>query len=217
MEILYADEHLVVCVKPAGMNCEADGSETDLLQALREQTGAEGLLVHRLDKATGGVMVVAKTPEAAAALSAQIQQNVMHKTYRAVVFGALPPEDTWEDLLFRDARKNKSYVVQRERKGVKKAKLAYRVSGQSLLPDGRAVSFVEVTLFTGRTHQIRVQFSSRQHPLLGDEKYGGRLQADCPLALWSTKLTFFHPVSGEKMTFCREPADFFPWNLFAGA
>ena len=163
-----------------------------MIDLLSAQLGGEIYPIHRLDRQVGGVMVYAKTQKAAAELSRAIQQGTMKKEYLAVVHGC-PEADAGEmqDLLLHDARKNKSYVVSRMRAGVKKARLSYRV-----LTREEERTLVQVRLFTGRTHQIRVQFASRQLPLMGDGRYGG---GSGEIALWSVRLTF--PYGGKTMCF----------------
>ena len=175
MEILYSDRDLAVCVKSVGLD-----SETDVPQALKESLGGEIFPLHRLDKNVGGVMVYARTKAAAATLSKTIQDGQMVKEYVAKVHGEPPPEGVLTDLLFKDSRKNKVFVVKKTRAGVKEAKLQYRVLAEGL---------VHVRLFTGRSHQIRVQFSSRGFPLVGDHKYGSRAAETAPM-LFSCRITF---------------------------
>jgi len=180
MEILYSDKEIAVCVKPVGLD-----SEHGVPQALTKVLGGEFFPIHRLDQNVGGVMVYARTKQAAAALSKAVQAGTMVKEYVALVHGTPPETGDWEDLLFKDSRSNKVFVVKRGRRGVKKARLSYR-----RLSAGD-ISSVRIRLFTGRSHQIRVQFSSRGYPLVGDRKYGGR--DDCPSpALFSCRLTFPH-------------------------
>ncbi len=204
--LLYTDPALVVCVKPRGMSSEAGG----LPERLAEQLGAQTVFcVHRLDRAVGGVMVYARSERAAAALSRQIAEKTMRKEYLAVVPGK-PAEDeaVLRDLLFHDRTKNKSYVVKRKRAGVKEAELAYRV-----LETAGGFSLLSVALHTGRTHQIRVQFTSRSLPLAGDVKYGSAIR-DCPIALWSHTLAFRHPDDGRELRFTAPPERAFPWDAF---
>ncbi len=189
MEVLYQDSDIAVCIKPVGMD-----SEKEVPLAL----GIPVYPVHRLDKNVGGVMVYARTKSAAAALSKAIQEGTMVKEYVALVHGTPPQEGVWEDLLFKDSSKNKVFVVKKERKGVKKAKLSYRV----LQPGD--TSLVAVRLYTGRSHQIRVQFASRGFPLVGDHKYGARDSSPDPM-LYSCRLTF--PHNGKLQTFEHLP----PW------
>ena len=187
MEILHSDTHIAVCVKPVGFD-----SEADVPRSLSEALGGVFLPVHRLDKNVGGVMVFARTKAAAAALSKAIQENTMFKEYVALVHGTPPESGDWEDLLFKDSSKNKVFVVKRERKGVKKARLEF-VRQNNAVP-----SLVRIRLHTGRSHQIRVQFASRGYPLLGDHKYGSRDDASAPM-LFSCKLTF--PLFGKQYSF----------------
>ena len=187
MEILYSDKDIAVCVKPVGLD-----SESEVPNALKEALGGEIFPIHRLDKNVGGVMVYARTRQAAAALSKTVQEGSMVKEYVALVHGTPPETGDWEDFLFRDSRKNKVFVVKRERKGVKKARLEYR-----RLSVGET-SLVRIRLHTGRSHQIRVQFSSRGFPLVGDHKYGARDESPAPM-LFSCKITF--PWKGKPMMF----------------
>lgn len=213
MKILHEDKFIVVCLKPAGVISQsADGGKDmiSLLNAHFEQNGenAKAYPVHRLDRETSGVMVYAKNSKSAAALSKQIEQNTIKKHYYAVVQG-VPEEKSGvlKDLLFRDKQKNKTFVVKRERKGVRDASLEYKVIGES---GGKAL--LDILLHTGRTHQIRVQFASRKMPLYGDGKYGG---GSGKLALFAHTLEFAHPASGEKLMFSEKPdAAEFPWNEF---
>ena len=187
MEILYADAEIVVCIKPIGLD-----SETELPAALKETLGGEIYPVHRLDKNVGGVMVYARTRQAAAALSKTIQEGGMVKEYVAQVHGTPPESDDWTDLLWKDNKKNKVYVVKRMRQGVKEARLEYK-----RLSEGET-SLVHVRLHTGRSHQIRVQFASRGFPLVGDHKYGARDIAPVPM-LYSCRITF--PWQGKPKVF----------------
>ncbi len=191
MEILYSDENIIVCVKPVGLD-----SEHGVPDLLREELGGEIFTLHRLDLNVGGVMVYARNKESAAELSAVIQNGEMIKEYLAVVHGAPPAEGDWEDLLYKDARKNKVFVVDRMRRGVKRARLEYK-----RLSKGKT-SLVRVRLHTGRSHQIRVQFASRKFPLVGDHKYGARDNETAPL-LYSCKLTF--PYKGETVSYESTP------------
>ena len=167
-------------------------------------------LLHRLDRNVGGVMVFAKNKKSAASVSKQIQENTFRKTYFAIVDGAIEEKQgVYKDLLFKDSSKNRSYVVNRMRKGVKEASLEYVV-----LSECASKSLVKVTLHTGRTHQIRVQFSSRKTPLTGDVKYGSK-DRNSDIALFSHSIIFNHPVTNELLTFTALPNKInYPWNLF---
>lgn len=209
VQILYKDKYIAVCVKPVGIISEEPGMPA----LLREQLGCDAWCVHRLDTAVGGVMVYALTKKSAAQLSAYIAGDMLTKEYLAVVEGIPTPlEGSMEDLLLKDGAKGKSYVVKRMRKGVKDAKLQYRVLHSVATVDG-TYSLVWVRLMTGRFHQIRVQFGSRKHPLLGDGKYGSRCNR-CTTALWACRLGFPHPKTGEMQQYSVSPPNQFPWNLF---
>ena len=188
MEFLHTDKHFVVCIKPVGLDSEAEVPEM-----LKEQLGGEIFPIHRLDKNVGGVMVYARSKAAAAALSKAIQNSEMVKEYVAKVHGTPADSGILTDLLFKDSRKNKVFVVKKPRAGVKEAKLQYRHLGDGL---------VHVKLFTGRSHQIRVQFSSRGFPLVGDHKYGSRAEETAPM-LFSCRITF--PYKGKIHRYCALP------------
>lgn len=208
-EILYADAAVAVVVKPAGVLSQGD-AEDAMPALLQKRLGGTIFPVHRLDQPTGGVMVYARTQDAAAKLSAQMQSEAFGKEYLAVLDGTPEPEEgELHDLLFFDRQKGKSYAVRRKRAGVKDARLAYRVLAQA-----EGLTLVRVRLYTGRTHQIRVQFSSRGWPLTGDGKYGSRNNR-CAPALWSAELHFAHPVTGETLTFRSQPPEAYPWTLFS--
>lgn len=184
MEIIYQDGDLAVVVKPVGIE-----SEKQLPVLLEDQLGGRFYPVHRLDQNVGGVMVYARTAACAADLSRQIQSGKMRKEYVATVHGMPPETGDWTDLLFKDSRKNKVFVVKKERAGVKQAHLTYwRLSAGER-------STVRILLDTGRSHQIRVQFASRGYPLVGDHKYGSRAKETAPM-LWCCCLHFDH--NGEK-------------------
>ena len=178
MVILHYDREIAVCIKPVGLD-----AESEVPAKLKEQLGGDIFTVHRLDKNVGGVMVYARTKDAAAELSRLIQNGRMTKEYLALVHGTPPETGDLEDLLWKDSGKNKVFVVKRQRAGVKKARLEYRV-----LRAGDT-SLVRILLHTGRSHQIRVQFSSRGYPLVGDHKYGARDDEKAP-KLFSCCITF---------------------------
>ncbi len=213
MEILFEDKQIAVCIKPAGIisqSSEGGNDMTALLNAHFAENGetATAYPVHRLDRETAGVMVYAKSSFAASGLSKQIEQNKIKKRYYAVIQG-IPEEKNGvlKDLLFRDKQKNKTYAVNRMRKGVRDASLEYSVIGEA-----EGMSMLDILLHTGRTHQIRVQFASRKMPLVGDGRYGG---GGGKLALFAHTLEFTHPKTNEKLTFSAKPDfDEFPWNKF---
>lgn len=210
MNILFEDKHLIFAVKPKGVLSQS-GEGENMIDLLSEGRG-EIFPIHRLDKSVSGVMVFAKTKAAAGKLSAMVQNNEIKKEYLAVVCGK-PQEESavLEDLLFKDSSKNKSFVVKRMRKGVKKASLEYETIG-TVIDNNKELSLLKILLHTGRTHQIRVQFSSRKLPLLGDGRYGGK--AKCDVALFSHSLTLKHPFTGEELHFKADPPAEYPWNLF---
>lgn len=196
MDILFSDKNLIVCIKPVGMD-----SEQQLPDALRSELGGEVFTLHRLDLNVGGVMVYARSKQTAAQLSRAIQDGAMVKEYVAMVHGVVPAAGDWEDLLWKDSRKNKVFVVNRMRNGVKKARLEFtRLAAWG--SDDNATSLVRIRLHTGRSHQIRVQFSSRKFPLVGDHKYGSRATEESPM-LFSCCITF--PYKGETRSFSAMP------------
>lgn len=186
MEILYYDKEIAACVKPVGLD-----SEQEVPAALAQVLGGECYPVHRLDKNVGGIMVYARTRKSAAALSRAIQEGAFVKEYLALVHGTPPEKGDWEDLLFKDSGKNKVFVVKKERKGVKRARLEFTRLTQG--PE----SLVRIRLHTGRSHQIRVQFASRGYPLVGDHKYGARDEKTAPM-LFSCQITL--PHGGRELT-----------------
>lgn len=187
MEFLHTDREIAVILKPVGMD-----SEQEIPAAIAAAIGGEAFPVHRLDKNVGGCMVYARTRRAAAALSRAVQDGTMKKEYVALVHGAVPESGDWEDLLWKDSAKNKVFVVKRERRGVKSARLEF-----TRLRAGDP-ALVRILLHTGRSHQIRVQFASRGFPLLGDHKYGARDEFSAPM-LYSCALTF--PMNGRTLHF----------------
>ena len=201
IDILYEDQFLLVCIKPAGVLSQPDAtsSDEDMLSLLRDQLKArDGVepyigLIHRLDRGVGGVMVFAKRQDVAGALSTAVANRTLIKQYLAVVHGQ-PNEASgvWKDFLYKDAVKNKTFVVERQRKGVKQASLAYATLATRIDTPAGECSLLQIRLHTGRTHQIRVQCASRGLPLIGDGKYGAR-DHGLPIGLWSYRLTFAHP------------------------
>jgi len=201
MKILFEDKSIIVCIKDRGLLSQSDDrGAQNMITELSLITGTEIYPLHRLDREVGGVMVYAKTKQAAAKLSRDITDHKFIKEYVALIHGK-PETESGEmsDLLFKDSRKNKSFVVKSERKGVKKALLEY-----TLLETKDDFSIVLVRLHTGRTHQIRVQFASRKIPLVGDKKYGAKDSAES-IGLWSYRITFKHPMTGEMLCFTEKP------------
>ncbi len=214
MKILYEDKFLVVAEKPVNVLSEPSVGEKSMLDLIKTHTGGSCFLVHRLDRNTGGAMVLSKSTAATGKLSEQIQKREFIKEYLAVINGEPKTKrGTFEDLLFKDSTKNKTFVVKRERKGVKKASLEYTVLSTKETPEHKKISLVLVRLHTGRTHQIRVQFASRKMPLIGDGKYGSKSNR-CETALWSVHLVFIHPLTGIKIDVFSLPPSEYPWNLF---
>ncbi len=188
MEFLFYDKNILVCIKPVGLD-----SEQELPTELKKRLPGEIYPIHRLDKNVGGVMVYARNKKTAAEFSRLVQTGELVKEYVAQVHGQLPESGVWTDLLFKDSRKNKVFVVDRPRKGVKEAKLEFRRLTESV---------ALIRLHTGRSHQIRAQFSNRGFPLVGDHKYGSRSERTEPM-LFSCRLTF--PYNGELRSFAARP------------
>ncbi len=209
MRILYQDADILVCIKPPRvLSTDEVGGLPELIRDALGNPKADVRTVHRLDRVVSGVMVLARSPQAASNLSAQIREDSFEKDYLAVVHGHPESNGTFVDLLQRDKRERKTYVVNTPAKGVQEAILDYERLGIS-----DELSKVAVYLRTGRTHQIRVQFSSRGFPIVGDRKYSLN-QDDCEIALWSHRIAFSHPASGERMSFSAEPPEIYPWHLF---
>ena len=207
MELIYRDETLVVCIKPAGVrSTDEPGGVPELVREALGDPKAKVLTVHRLDQVVSGLMVLARTEAAASELSRQIRENEFEKEYLAVVHGQPEAQATLRDLLYRDKARRMTLVAAEPAKGVQEAVLDYRV-----LSRAADMSRVKIRLHTGRTHQIRVQFSSRGYPLVGERKYS-LLEDGCPIALWSHALGFRHPATGEKMTFVQPPPAAYPWT-----
>lgn len=209
-KIIYKDDDIVVCVKPQRvLSTDEPGGVPELVREALEEPQGDVRTVHRLDQVVGGLMVLARNGRAASELSRQIREDAFEKEYLAVVHGR-PEGDVGKfyDLLIRDKARKMTLVAQEPGKGVQMASLGYRV-----LKHCHGMSKVRIKLETGRTHQIRVQFSSRGLPLVGERKYS-TLEDDCEIALWSSKIGFAHPVTGKKMEFELDPPDVYPWNCF---
>ena len=207
MERIYQDKDIVVCVKPPRvLSTDEPGGMPELV---RNALGVKDVrTVHRLDRVVSGLMVLALSAEAASELSRQIREDRFQKEYLAVVHGA--PEENegrFQDLLFRDKARKMTVVAQEPGKGVQPASLRYRVLNRK-----SGMSRVRVALETGRTHQIRVQFASRGLPLVGERKYS-TLEDECEIALWSYRLAFAHPTTGEPMEFTLDPPQSYPWSV----
>lgn len=215
LKIIYEDNHIIVALKPINMpTCEDNSKDVDFLSLLKfylkqkyNKPGNVYLgLLHRLDRPVGGIMVFAKTSKAASRLSEQIRANKMVKKYYCVIEGCPnEKEGILKDSLLKDPKTNKVIVSE---KG-KYAELAYKV-----LKNKENLSLLEVDLYTGRSHQIRVQFSSRNMPLFGDQKYNKKAIVHQQIALFSFLLSFKHPITKELMTFSLEKPDCYPFNLF---
>ncbi len=207
MEILYCDDEIVVCVKPARvLSTDEPGGMPELVRQALGDPNADMRTVHRLDRVVSGLMVLARSAAAASALSEQIREKTFEKEYLAVVHGCPETETgTLRDLLLRDKQERKTYIVSQLGKGVQEAILTYQVQAGT-----EDLTRVRIQLQTGRTHQIRAQFSGRGMPLMGDRKYS-LLEDDCEIALWSYRLAFAHPKTGEAMEFILEPPAVYPW------
>ena len=210
MNIIYYDNNIIVCIKPAGVI--STDEEGGMPQLLREALGDENAAiraVHRLDQVVSGLMVYAQSNAAASELSRQIRCGEFHKSYLAVVHGV--PEERkgrFEDILLRSKEKRKTFVINKPARGAQNAILDYELLGSN----GER-SLVAIELITGRTHQIRAQFSHRRLPLLGDRKYGAG-EDDCRIALWSYSLSFLNPETGKRMNFRVKPPREYPWSDF---
>ena len=210
MDILYADKRILVAIKPAGvLSTDEPGGTPSLLRAQLGDDRACVRTVHRLDAAVQGVMVFARSAKAASLLSEQIRDRGFQKEYLAVVHGAPPEEGTLCDLLGRDRQQRMTYVADAPGKDVREAKLSYRV-----LQRREGFSLVSICLHTGRTHQIRVQFASRGWPLAGDRKYGIEDGFE-QIALWSHRIAFTHPETGEAVEFAALPPHEGAWGMFS--
>ena len=220
VKVIYEDNHLLVVEKPVNILSQGDDTnDKDMVNLLKsyvkEKYDKPGNvfigLVHRLDRPVGGVMVFAKTSKAASRLSEQVRNKSFKKTYRAVIHGNMNKnEDTLKDYLYKNKKTNMVSVVNKNHKEAKNAELDYKT-----LQSKNNFSLVEIDLKTGRPHQIRVQFSSRKHPLFGDQRYGQNLnKVGQQIALWSYKIEITHPTTKEPMEFICEPPKEYPWDLF---
>ena len=209
VEIIYQDKDILVCIKPARvLSTDEPGGLPDLIRQELGDFNADVRTVHRLDRVVSGLMVLARNAAAASELSRQIRENQFKKEYLAVVHG-FPESDggTLIDLLLRDKARKMTMIVDEPGKDVQEAILHYQV-----LSTNSQMSRIQIQLVTGRTHQIRVQFSGRGMPLVGERKYAAGAD-DCELALWSCRIVFNHPKTGEHMEFYRLPPDVYPWSI----
>ena len=220
LNILYEDNHIIVVVKEPGIPSQADKTRDDdmltIIKAyLKEKYNKPGNvylgLVHRLDRSVGGVMVFAKTSKAASRLSEQVRNKQVNKNYIAVVKGKMEnSKGVMQDYLVKDERKNKSFVTNKNTKNAKFSELEYEVLKYDEVTH---MSLVKIDLKTGRHHQIRVQFSNRNHPLLGDSKYG-KNPNNINIALFAKSISFIHPTTKEKLTFSLDIPNRYPFNIF---
>ena len=209
MDIIYQDKDILVCVKPAGvLSTDEPGGLPELIRQELGDPDANVRTVHRLDRTVSGLMVLARRSKAASELSRQIREGEFQKEYMAVIHGTFA-EDRGElrDLLLRNKQERKTYIVPEPGKDVQEAVLEYWVLNRT-----EDLTRVRIQLHTGRTHQIRAQFSGRDLPLVGDRKYGIP-EDDCNIALWSYRLAFKHPYSGKPMEFILEPPAVYPWSI----
>ena len=208
MELVYVDDDILVCLKPARvLSTDEPGGVPELAREALGDARADVRTVHRLDRVVSGLMVLARNAKSASELSRQIRDNEFEKEYLAVIHGR-PQADSGllRDLLGRDKARKMTYVAQEPAKGVQEAILDYQV-----LNTASEMSRVQIRLHTGRTHQIRVQFASRGMPLVGERKYS-ELNDPCEIALWSYRIGFIHPKTGERMEFVHNPPEVYPWT-----
>ena len=210
IRLLYRDDYLFICEKPVGISSESPG----LPDLVAQQTGHPVYPVHRLDRGTGGVIILALSPSSCAAIQRLFLHDSVEKEYLAVVSGRLPKKSgTCSDLLFHDRKLNKSFIADKPRKGVKKAFCEWEELS-AVVHENHTFSLLKISLHTGRTHQIRVQFASRGYPLVGDRRYGSRAKADT-VALWAYSIRFPHPfISSRIISAASSIPDSYPWNLF---
>lgn len=208
MDIIYQDKDILVCVKPAGvLSTDEPGGLPELIRQELGDPNANVRTVHRLDRTVSGLMVLARRSKAASELSRQIREGEFGKEYMAVCHGNLQDDHgEFRDLLLRNKQERKTYIVPETGKDVQEAILEYWVLNRA-----ENLTRVRIKLHTGRTHQIRAQFSGRGLPLVGDKKYGIP-EDDCQIALWSCRLTFKHPYSGKPMEFQLDPPEIYPWS-----
>ena len=220
IKVIYEDNHLLVVEKPVNVLSQGDDTnDKDMVNLLKDYIKVKYNkpgnvfigLIHRLDRPVGGIMVFAKTSKAASRLSEQVRNKSFKKTYRAVLNGNMRKDsDTLKDYLYKNKKTNMVSVVNKNHKDAKDAELSYETIAKN-----EKFSMVQVDLKTGRPHQIRVQFSSRKHPLFGDQRYGQNLnKVGQQIALWSYKIEIDHPTTKERMEFVCDTPNEYPWNIF---
>lgn len=220
IRVIYEDNHLLVVEKPVNILSQGDDTnDKDMVNLLKDYVKKKYNkpgnvyigLIHRLDRPVGGVMVFAKTSKAASRLSEQVRNKTFNKTYLAIIHGNMKSgKDTLKDFLYKNKKTNMVTVVKKNHTDAKEAELDYKI-----LNFKENLSLVQVNLKTGRSHQIRVQFSSRKHPLYGDQRYGKEInKVGQQIALWSNKIELYHPTTKEKMEFTCNTPDKYPWNIF---
>lgn len=211
LEIIYQDKRVLVAIKPAGvLSTDEPGGMPELLRRTLGDDKACVRTVHRLDQTVSGLMVFARSREASRILSTQMQEREFYKEYLAVIHGnPVELQGTFRDLLLRNKQQRRTLVTDVPQKGAQEAVLDYQV-----LDNRGGFSLVKIRLHTGRTHQIRVQFSSRGFPLVGDKKYGIE-DGYGSIALWSHRISYTHPETGERMVHSALPPENEPWNMFS--
>ena len=219
MDVLFLNKDFLACVKPQGLPSQPDTSgDDDMTSLLKQYLKARGenediFVLHRLDRATGGVMIYARNQKSAAELSRLVAEKDGFKKHYLTVVSGVPSEKcgNMTDYLYKDSAQKKSFVVKSERRGAKLASLDYELRSTAEI-DGKTLSLVAIKLNTGRFHQIRAQFSSRGMSVFGDGKYGSREKAP-HFALWANKIAFTY--RGKKYEFEKAPdMDALPWNYF---
>ena len=208
MKLIYQDQDIIVCIKPPRvLSTDEPGGVPSLVREALKDPEADVRTVHRLDRVVSGLMVLARNAKAASELSRQIREDRFEKEYLAIVHGVPEKaEGRLYDLLIRDKARKMTFVTNEEGKGVQPASLTYK-----LLRANSDLSRVRINLETGRTHQIRVQFSSRGLPLVGERKYS-EMNDECEIALWSYRLAFIHPTTGKRLEFTMVPPEIYPWT-----
>lgn len=210
MQVIHIDPSVVVCIKPAGViSTDEPGGMPELVRDCLGDAGADVRTVHRLDRVVGGLMLLARSAESASALSREIREGGFYKEYLAVVHGETDEGGRMTDYLRRDKARKMTFVENAPSKDAREAVLDYKTEARI-----QGMSRVRIVLHTGRTHQIRCQFASRGFPLVGDRKYGTLTDGVCDIALWSCRLAFTHPATGERMDFTAPPPQVWPWTLF---